>query len=167
MKISNAIIAKIPTIVQIKPLPRMLVLPHGFLSFQNFNIASLPCVASGLLPQPRGTRYSQRTTTNLTALALNCTLKPSNGESSTEVISKQILEELSTHGVQGQNIRVVDFDLRVGVEADMDSEDQWPQIADQIRDTDVLVFATRNLGRPYVQRRPASPGKARCRTVPH
>lgn len=81
-------------------------------------------------------------TTNLTALALNCTLKPSDGESSTEVISTQILEELSTHGVQGHSIRVVDFDVRPGVKADMGSGDQWPQIADQIRDADVLVFAT-------------------------
>lgn len=79
---------------------------------------------------------------DLTAVALNCTLKPSPGDSSTDVISAQILNELSGHGISGQIIRVVDYDVRPGVEADMGHGDQWPGIAQHIRDADILVFAT-------------------------
>lgn len=79
---------------------------------------------------------------NLTALALNCTLKQSPGESSTEVITQQILQELGTHNIEGRSIRVVDYDLRPGVEADMGDGDQWPGIVEDIRKADVLVFAS-------------------------
>lgn len=79
---------------------------------------------------------------NLTALALNCTLKQSPDESSTEVIARQILDELGTHDIQGSSIRAVDYDLRPGVEADMGAGDQWPGIVEKIREADVLVFAS-------------------------
>lgn len=79
---------------------------------------------------------------HLTALALNCTLKPSPGESSTEVIAQQILAELRTHDVQGRSIRVVDYDVRPGVAADMGQGDQWPSIVEGVRAADVLIFAT-------------------------
>lgn len=79
---------------------------------------------------------------NLTALALNCTLKQSPDESSTEVIARQILDELGTHDIQGSSIRAVDYDLRPGVEADMGAGDQWPGIVERIREADVLVFAS-------------------------
>lgn len=80
---------------------------------------------------------------NLTALALNCTLKQSPDESSTEVIARQILDELGTHDIQGSSsIRAVDYDVRPGVEADMGAGDQWPGIVERIREADVLVFAS-------------------------
>lgn len=79
---------------------------------------------------------------HLSAIALNCTLKPSPGESSTGVISAQVLEALSAHGVRGETIRVVDYAVHPGVEADMGHGDQWPQIAQEIHKADILVFAT-------------------------
>lgn len=78
----------------------------------------------------------------LKAVALICTLKPSPDESSSEVLAGQVLDELSRHGVDGEKVRVVDYDVRPGVAADMGDGDQWPGIADRIRDADVLVFAT-------------------------
>lgn len=80
--------------------------------------------------------------TNTRVLALNCTLKPSPGESSTDVIVDQLLEEFTSHGAVGETIRVVDYDVKPGVEADMGHGDQWPQILERIYEADVLVFAT-------------------------
>ncbi|GAA1145492.1 flavodoxin family protein [Nesterenkonia lutea] len=80
--------------------------------------------------------------TPLRAVALNCTLKPSPGESSTDVITDQLLAELTTHGVTGETIRVVDYDVKPGVEADMGHGDQWPELRERILAADILVFGT-------------------------
>lgn len=55
----------------------------------------------------------------LTALALTCTLKSSPEPSSSDLIATQVLDELRGHGVTGDLFRVVDFDVRPGVEIDM------------------------------------------------
>lgn len=80
--------------------------------------------------------------TGLKATALVCTLKPSPADSSSDLLAAQVLDELGRHGVEGETIRVVDYDVRPGVKADMGDGDQWPQIAERIRNSDVLVFAT-------------------------
>ena len=78
----------------------------------------------------------------LKALVLNCTLSPSPAESSTDVLSGQVLQALTKHDVQGSTIRVVDHDVRAGVEFDMGNVDEWPQIRQRIMDSDILVLAT-------------------------
>lgn len=57
-------------------------------------------------------------------------------------MARQVLDELATHGVDGDVVRVVDYDVRPGVAADMGEGDQWPQILERINSADVLVFAT-------------------------
>lgn len=76
------------------------------------------------------------------ALVLNCTLKPSPAESSCDVLAQQVLDALSTHDVEGEIVRVVDFDVRPGVEADMGDGDEWPGIRSKLLAADILVFAT-------------------------
>ncbi len=78
----------------------------------------------------------------LTALALNCTLTPSPGESSTETMAAQVLEALQAHGVEGRSVRIVDLDVKPGVEADMGAGDAWPGIRQEMLDADILVVAT-------------------------
>lgn len=78
----------------------------------------------------------------LRALVLNCTLKPSPGESSTELMAGQVLDELAKHGVEGDQVRVVDHDVKPGVEADMGDGDEWPGIREQVMAADILIFAT-------------------------
>ena len=78
----------------------------------------------------------------LKALVLNGTLSPSPAESSTDVLSGQVLQALTKHDVQGSTIRVVDHDVRPGVELDMGNGDEWPQIRQRIMDSDILVLAT-------------------------
>lgn len=71
-----------------------------------------------------------------------CSLKPSPADSSSELLARQVLDELSTHGVDGETLRVVDHDVRPGVADDMGDGDEWPRILERIRAADVLVFAT-------------------------
>ena len=78
----------------------------------------------------------------LTALALNCTLSPSPAESSTELLAQQVLDALAEHDVRGSMIRVVDHDVRPGVELDMADGDAWPGIREQLIASDILVLAT-------------------------
>ena len=78
----------------------------------------------------------------VTALALVCTLKPAPEDSSTQLIADQVLAALAEHGVTGSSVRVVDFDVRPGVETDMGDGDAWPGIRDRVLAADILVLAT-------------------------
>ncbi|MEV8220716.1 NAD(P)H-dependent oxidoreductase [Microbacterium sp. NPDC077391] len=78
----------------------------------------------------------------LTALLINCTLKPSPAGSSTEVLGEQVLDALAEHGVTADRIRAVDHDIRPGVQADMGDGDQWPSLRERVLAADILVFAT-------------------------
>ena len=80
--------------------------------------------------------------TMLRALALNCTLTPSPAASSSEILATQVLDALAAHDVLTSMVRVVDHDVRPGVELDMGDGDQWPQIRQQIMACDILVVAT-------------------------
>lgn len=76
------------------------------------------------------------------ALALNCTLKPHPESSSTEVMATQVLEALEQLDVQTSQLRVVDFDVKPGVQKDMGDGDQWPTIRAAILAADILVFCS-------------------------
>ncbi|MCR2791911.1 NAD(P)H-dependent oxidoreductase [Microbacterium sp. zg.Y625] len=78
----------------------------------------------------------------LRALVLNCTLKPSPSESSTDLLAQQVLDALAPYDVTGETIRVVDHDVKPGVEADMGDGDAWPLIRGRVLASDILVFAT-------------------------
>lgn len=81
-------------------------------------------------------------TTSLRALALVCSLKPSPAPSSSQLMAQQVLDELASHSVAGELVRVVDHDVRPGVELDMGDGDAWPQIRAKIAAADILVLAT-------------------------
>jgi len=78
----------------------------------------------------------------LTALALVCSLKTSPARSSTELLARQVLDQMQAHGVSGSLVRVVDHDVKPGVELDMGNGDAWPAIREQIIAADILVLAT-------------------------
>ena len=81
-------------------------------------------------------------TTPLRALALVCSLKPSPAPSSSDLIARQVLEQLAGHDVVGETVRVVDHDVKPGVEKDMGDGDAWPTIREKVLAADVLVIAT-------------------------
>ncbi|MFI5585597.1 flavodoxin family protein [Amycolatopsis sp. NPDC051758] len=78
----------------------------------------------------------------LRVLALTCTLKPSPAKSSSDLIARQLLDLFAERGATGELVRVVDYDVRPGVEADMGEGDEWPEIRRKIAAADVLLIAT-------------------------
>jgi len=78
----------------------------------------------------------------LTALALVCTLKSSPAASSSEKLAKDILSELADHHVTGEIVRVVDFHVSPGVTVDEGAGDEWPGIRARILAADILVIST-------------------------
>jgi multimeric flavodoxin WrbA len=78
----------------------------------------------------------------LTALVLCCTLKPSPAESSSALIGTQLLGELESFGVHGEMVRVVDHDVRFGVTTDEGDGDAWPSIRDKVLAADIVAIAT-------------------------
>jgi multimeric flavodoxin WrbA len=81
-------------------------------------------------------------TAPLRALALVCSLKSSPAPSSSDLIARQLLDELGTHGVTGDVVRVVDHDVKPGVELDMGDGDAWPGIREQLMAADILIVST-------------------------
>jgi multimeric flavodoxin WrbA len=76
---------------------------------------------------------------DLSALALICTLTPSPGPSSSELMAQHILDELKGHGIDTSSVRVIDYDVKRGVETDMGNGDQWPIIRQQVLAADILI----------------------------
>ncbi len=81
-------------------------------------------------------------TTPLRALALVCSLKPSPAPSSSDLMARQVLEQLAGHDVTGEAVRVVDHDIKPGVDKDMGEGDAWPAIREKVLAADILVLAT-------------------------
>jgi multimeric flavodoxin WrbA len=83
---------------------------------------------------------------DLSALFLNCTLKPSPNDSHTSDlmnVSKAILER---NNVKTEMLRPVDYDIAPGVYPDMTEEgfetDDWPKIQQKVMDADILIIGT-------------------------
>lgn len=78
----------------------------------------------------------------LNALVLNCTLKPAPTTSSTEKLGQEVLDALGEHDVSGEMLRVVDEQVKFGVQTDEGDGDGWPRIRRKMLDSDILVVAT-------------------------
>jgi multimeric flavodoxin WrbA len=79
--------------------------------------------------------------TDFTVLALVCTLTPSPGASSSEVMAQHVLDEFAKQGVSTSSIRVVDHDIKRGVLTDMGDGDQWPAVRASILAADILLVS--------------------------
>ncbi len=79
---------------------------------------------------------------SLRALALVCSLKPSPAPSSSALIAEQLCENLRDAGVKTESLRMVDYAIAPGVEADMGGGDEWPKVRQRILDCDIVVLAT-------------------------
>lgn len=84
---------------------------------------------------------------DLRALLLTCTLKPSPSPSSSEKLGRQVLAELSAHGVATDAVRVVDHHVAFGVSTDEGvgpdgRRDEWPAIREKLLAADIVVLAT-------------------------
>ena len=80
----------------------------------------------------------------VSAIAINCTLKRSNGESSsTDKMIGLIVAELKKHGVEfSETLRLADFNILPGVTSDEGEGDDWPDVRGRILAHDILIFGT-------------------------
>jgi multimeric flavodoxin WrbA len=83
---------------------------------------------------------------DLHALFLNCTLKPTGELSHTEGLIEISQAILKKNGVAVEVLRPVDFDVAPGVYPDMTERgfatDQWPEMFQKVRAADILVIGT-------------------------
>jgi multimeric flavodoxin WrbA len=57
-------------------------------------------------------------------------------------MARHVLDELQSHGVGTASLRVVDHNVKPGVQVDMGDGDAWPGIRGRILAADILVLAT-------------------------
>jgi multimeric flavodoxin WrbA len=76
------------------------------------------------------------------ALILNCSLKPSPDPSNTAALAKVVADALREKDVEVSEIRLVDHQIKPGVETDMGEGDEWPAIHDQVLAAEILIVAT-------------------------
>lgn len=83
---------------------------------------------------------------DLSALILNCTLKPSPQASHTDTLLDMVAEIFRKNGAAAEQLRPVDFDIAPGVQPDMTEHgferDDWPQIWEKVSAADILVIGT-------------------------
>lgn len=79
---------------------------------------------------------------SLSALVLNCTLKPAPTSSSTEALSQDLVDALAGHEVKSEVVRVVDEQVKFGVQVDEGDGDGWPAIREKMLASDIVVVAT-------------------------
>lgn len=76
------------------------------------------------------------------AIILVCTLSPFPKKSSSELLANEVAGEMKKLDVQSEIIRVVDFNVKFGVEKDMGNGDEWPKIRESVVNSDILIIST-------------------------
>ena len=78
-----------------------------------------------------------------TAIAINCTLKPGDGDesSSTDRMIGVLGRAFGRHGVElSETLRMADYNILPGVTSDEGEGDEWPALRRKILDHDILIF---------------------------
>lgn len=83
---------------------------------------------------------------DLSALFINCTLKPGDQTSHTQGLMDVAMQHMRDQGVSVDLVRAVDHDIAPGVQPDMREEglasDDWPALTERVLAADILVLAT-------------------------
>lgn len=84
--------------------------------------------------------------TDLSALFINCTLKPSPQTSHTQGLIDRSIGIMQAQGVSSEVIRAVDNPIAPGMSPDMREEgwedDAWPEVFEKVLAADILVVGT-------------------------
>ncbi len=84
--------------------------------------------------------------TDLRALYVNCTLKPSPALSNTQGLMDISIAIMEANGVDVEHVRAVDHELAPGVYPDMSehgaARDDWPSVYERVDAADILVIGT-------------------------
>ena len=75
-------------------------------------------------------------------MALVCSLKQSPAPSSSALMAEHVCANLRDAGVKTESLRMVDYAILPGVEADMGDGDEWPKVRQTILESDILVLST-------------------------
>jgi multimeric flavodoxin WrbA len=78
----------------------------------------------------------------LKATFLNCTLKKSPEVSNTEALCRQVIRWFDQMDVESEIVRIVDYNVKFGVTSDEGRGDEWPQILEKIKASDIIVMAS-------------------------
>ena len=78
----------------------------------------------------------------LKAIFLNCTLKNSPEVSNTEALCRQVIRWFDQMDVESEIVRIVDYNVKFGVTSDEGRGDEWPQILEKIKASDIIVMAS-------------------------
>ena len=83
---------------------------------------------------------------DLSALFLNCTLKPSPEQSHTQGLADIAISVMEANRVTCDVVRAVDLDLPPGVQPDMTEHgfatDEWPELYEKVVAADIVVLMT-------------------------
>ena len=83
---------------------------------------------------------------DLSALFINCTLKPGDQTSHTQGLMDVAMQHMRGQGVSVDLMRAVDHDIAPGVQPDMREEglasDDWPALTERVLAADILVLGT-------------------------
>ncbi|MCW5717821.1 MAG: NAD(P)H-dependent oxidoreductase [Bauldia sp.] len=79
----------------------------------------------------------------LKVLILNASLKHAPDPSNTEEVANLILGHMREHAViDAETVRLADRTIPVGLKHRESDDDEWPDIGEQIKGADVVIFAT-------------------------
>ena len=80
--------------------------------------------------------------TKLTALVLNGSLKHNKDISNTEELAQLVLQEMRPHNVSSTTVRLADKNIPVGLGFKKGKDDDWPEIVERLKASDIVIFAT-------------------------
>lgn len=81
--------------------------------------------------------------TTIKVLILNASLKHGPEISNTEEVANMVTEHMKTHGtIEINSIRLADKNIPVGLGFRESQDDQWPDIVENIKSADIILFAT-------------------------
>jgi multimeric flavodoxin WrbA len=76
----------------------------------------------------------------LTAVLLDCTLKPSPAVSDTEALMRKVVEWYDRFRVTSEIVRVIDYAVKFGISSDEGGGDEWPLILAKVKAADIFVM---------------------------
>lgn len=76
------------------------------------------------------------------AVFLNCTLKSSEERSNTESLMEEVIHHFDNEGVVSEKLRLSEYNISYGISEDEGNGDEWPIIAEKIKEAEILVIGT-------------------------
>jgi multimeric flavodoxin WrbA len=82
-------------------------------------------------------------------IVISCTLKSAPSLSNTEALAEVVIDELRARGAEVELVRAADLNIPPGVETDLGSDDDWPEVHRKLLEAEILIIASPTwLGRP-------------------